>query len=210
MPTLNATPRTGSGKGVARKLRASGKVPAVMYGHGDRTIPLSVDAHELDILLHSISVDNTVIGLKTDDGAETKVLIRDVQMHPFKPHALHVDFIQLHAGERIHLRIPVRLVGTPEGVHAHGGVMDQVIYDLDVECLPDQIPEAAEVDVSGLQIGDSARVGDLELKGVRILTDSDLPIVSVLPPTVSHEEAPPTDAPAEPEVIGKKASDDEA
>jgi large subunit ribosomal protein L25 len=209
MPTLNATPRTGSGKGVARKLRAAGKVPAVVYGHGDRTIPLAVDAHELEILLHSISVDNTVIGLITDGGPETKVLIRDVQMHPFKPQTLHVDFIQLHAGERIHLRIPVRLVGTPEGVHMGGGVMDQVIYDLDVECTPDQIPEAAEIDVSGLQVGDSARVGDLKLEGVRILTDPDLPIVSVLAPTVRDEETP-ADATPEPEVIRAKGEGDEA
>jgi large subunit ribosomal protein L25 len=209
MPTLNATPRTGSGKGVARKLRASGKVPAVVYGHGDRTIPLAVDAHELEILLHTISVDNTVIGLKTEGGAETRVLIREVQMHPFKPHALHVDFLQLHAGERIRLHIPVRLVGTPDGVRTHDGVMDQVIYDLDVECLPDAIPEAAEIDVSGLQIGESARVGDLKLEGVRVLTDPELAIVSVLPPTVSHEEAP-SDAAPEPEVIGKKTEDGEA
>ena len=207
MPKLNATPRTGSGKGVARKLRAAGKVPAVVYGHGDRTIPLALDAHELEILLHSISVDNTVIGLMTEGGAETKVLIREVQMHPFRPMALHVDFLQLHAGERIRLHIPVRLVGTPEGVHAHGGVMDQVIYDLDVECLPDQIPEAAEVDVSGLQIGDSARVGDLKLDGVKVLTDPDLPIVSVLAPTV-HEEPEAAEAAPEPEVIGAKAEKD--
>jgi large subunit ribosomal protein L25 len=210
MPTLNATPRTGSGKGVARKLRAAGKVPAVVYGHGDKTIPLAVDAHELEILLHSISIDNTVIGLKTDAGDELRVLIRDVQRHPFKPQTLHLDFIQLHAGERIRLHIPVRLVGTPEGVHVGGGVMDQVIYDLDVECLPDKIPEAAELDVSALQIGESARVSDVKLTDVRIVTDPDLPIVSVLPPTVSHDEPEPTEAAPEPEVIRAKAGEDEA
>jgi large subunit ribosomal protein L25 len=210
MPTLNATPRTGSGKGVARKLRAAGKVPAVVYGHGDRTVPLAVDAHELELLLHSISVDNTVIGLVLDGGQETRVLIRDVQTHPFRPQTLHVDFIQLHAGERIRLHIPVRLVGTPEGVHVGGGVMDQVIYDLDVECLPDKIPEAAEIDVSGLQIGESARVADVKLDDVRIVMDPDLPIVSVLAPTVSHEEAEPTEATPEPEVIRAKAAEDEA
>lgn len=209
MPTLNATPRTGSGKGVARKLRASGKVPAVVYGHGDRTTPLAVDAHELELLLHSISVDNTVIGLVTEGGQPTRVLIREVQMHPFKPQALHVDFQQLHAGERLKLRIPVRIVGTPEGVHVGGGVMDQVIYDLDVECLPDNIPEAAEVDVSKLQIGESARVSDVKLKDVKVLTDPDLPIVSVLAPTVSHEEAVEEAAP-EPEVIRAKGQEEEA
>lgn len=208
MPTLNATPRTGSGKGVARKLRAAGKVPAVVYGHGDRTTPLAVDAHELDLLLHSISIDNTVIGLVTEGGEPTKVLIREVQMHPFKPLTLHIDFQQLHAGERIKVRIPVRLIGTPAGVHVGGGVMDQVLYDLDVECLPDRIPEAAEVDVSNLEIGESARVGDVQLKDVKILTDGDLAIASVLPPTVSHEEAP-SEAVPEPEVIRAKPAQDE-
>jgi len=209
MPTLNATPRTGSGKGVARKLRATGKVPAVVYGHGDRTIPLAVDAHELELLLHSISVDNTVIGLATEGGQQTKVLIREVQMHPFKPQVLHVDFLQLHAGERIKVRIPVRLSGTPEGVHVGGGVMDQVMYDLEVECLPDEIPQAADVDVSALQIGESLRVSDLKLEKVHILADGDLPIVSVLPPTVSHAEEEAEEV-QEPEVIRAKAAEDEA
>ena len=209
MPNLNAIPRTGSGKGVARKLRATGKVPAVVYGHGDRTIPLAIDAHELELLLHSISIENTVIGLVTEGGAPSQVLIREVQMHPYKPYALHIDFLQLHAGERIRVKIPIRLIGTPVGVHVGGGVMDQVIYDLDVECLPDNIPEAAEVDVSKLQIGESARVADVKLKDVKILTDADLPIASVLAPTVAAEAAE-EEAASEPEVIRTKAPDEEA
>lgn len=209
MPTLNATPRTGSGKGVARKLRATGKVPAVVYGHGDRTTPLAVDAHELDLLLHSISVDNTVIGLATEGGQQTKVLIREVQMHPFKAQVLHVDFLQLHAGERIKVRIPVRLSGTPEGVHVGGGVMDQVMYDLEVECLPDEIPEAADLDVSALQIGESLRVSDLKLAKVKVMADADLPIVSVLAPTVAHAEEEAAEEAPEPEVIRAKPADEE-
>jgi large subunit ribosomal protein L25 len=207
MPTLNATPRTGSGKGVARKLRAAGKVPAVVYGHGDRTTPLAIDAHELEVLLHSISIDNTVIGLVTDGGPVTKVLIRDLQRHPFKPQTLHVDFIQLHAGERMRMKIPVRLTGTPVGVHVGGGVLDQVIYDLEVECLPDNIPEAADIDISNLDIGDSARVSDVNLPNVRLLADPDLPIASVLAPTVAAVE--PDAATPEPEVIRGKAQDEE-
>lgn len=209
MPTLNATPRTGAGKGVARKLRATGKVPAVVYGHGDRTTPLAVDAHELELLLQSISVENTVIGLVTEGGQQTKVLIREVQKDPVKRHAVHVDFLQLHAGERIRLQIPVRLVGTPAGVHVSGGVMDQVLYDLEVECLPDQIPEAAEVDVSRLEIGESARVADIRLGEVRILTDPDLPVASVLAPTVAAAEEEAEAAP-EPEVLRSKPAEEES
>jgi large subunit ribosomal protein L25 len=210
MPTLNATPRTGSGKGVARKLRATGKVPAVVYGHGDRTTPLAVDAHELDLLLHSISVDNTVIGLTQEGGQQTKVLIREVQMHPFKPQVLHVDFLLLHAGERLKVRIPVRLSGTPVGVHVGGGVMDQVMYDLEVECLPDEIPEAIDLDVSNMDIGESMRVSDLKLEKVRLIADGDLPIVSVLAPTVSQAEEDEAAAAApEPEVIRGKPQEGE-
>jgi large subunit ribosomal protein L25 len=166
--TLNATARIGAGKGGARKLRASGKVPAVVYGHGDKNVSLALDAHELNLLLHAISVDNTVIKLQTEGGTKD-VLIRDLQMHPFKPLVMHVDFVQLHAGEVIHLKIPVRLHGTPVGVSVNGGVLDQVIYDLEVQCLPGNIPEAFEVDVSKLDVGESVRVVDVSIANVKVL-----------------------------------------
>jgi large subunit ribosomal protein L25 len=198
--TLNATARTGSGKGGARKLRATGKVPAVVYGHGDKNVPLSLDRHELELLLHAISVENTVIGLVTDGGAPKDVLIREVQMHPYRPEVLHVDFIQLHAGEVIRMKIPVRLTGNPAGVRDSGGVLDQVIYDLEVECLPGNIPEAFELDVAHLEIGESVRVQEISVENVRVLADGDLPIASVIAPTV--EPADDAEAAAgEPEVI---------
>lgn len=203
--TLNATARTGSGKGGARKLRATGKVPAVVYGHGDKNVPLALDRHELELLLHAISVENTVISLVTDGGAGKDVLIRDVQMHPYRPEVLHVDFIQLHAGEVIRMKIPVRLSGNPAGVRDEGAVLDQVIYDLEVECLPGNIPEAFEVDVSNLGVGESVRVHDVSFPNVRILADGELPIASVVPPTV----APADDADAaaaEPEVISSRVA----
>jgi len=204
--TLNATARTGSGKGGARKLRASGKVPAVVYGHGDKNVPLALDRHELELLLHAISVENTVISLVTDGGTGKDVLIRDVQMHPYRPEVLHVDFIQLHAGEVIRMKIPVRLSGNPAGVRDEGAVLDQVIYDLEVECLPGNIPEAFEVDVSNLGVGESVRVHDVSLPNVRILADGELPIASVVPPTVAPADDADTAA-AEPEVISSRAAE---
>ena len=198
--TLNATARTGSGKGGARKLRATGKVPAVVYGHGDKNVPLSLDRHELELLLHAISVENTVIGLVTDGGAPKDVLIREVQMHPYRPEVLHVDFIQLHAGEVIRMKIPVRLTGNPVGVRDSGGVLDQVIYDLEVECLPGNTPEAFEVDVTNLDVGESVRVHEVQAENVRVLADGDLPIASV----VGASTGPAGDADTasgEPEVI---------
>lgn len=204
--TLNATARTGSGKGGARKLRATGKVPAVVYGHGDKNVPLALDRHELELLLHAISVENTVISLVTDGGTGKDVLIRDVQMHPYRPEVLHVDFIQLHAGEVIRMKIPVRLSGNPAGVRDEGAVLDQVIYDLEVECLPGNIPEAFEVDVSNLDVGESIRVHDVSFPNVRILADGDLPIASVVPPTVEPVADADTAA-AEPEVISSRVAE---
>jgi large subunit ribosomal protein L25 len=187
--SINAQSRTGSGKGFARKLRSSGRIPVVVYGHGDKNQTLSVDALELEKLLARISVENTLIEVAVEGGGTTRALIREVQMHPFKPEVLHVDLLQVHADERIHLKIPVRVVGTSEGVRNGGGVMDQVLYDLDVECFPGDIPDALEVDVANLGVGESARVHDVSAPaGVRILNDGELPVVSVLAPTVQSLE----------------------
>lgn len=195
--TLGAEARDGRGKGVARKLRQQGRIPAVLYGHGDETRRLSVLAHDLEKLLHTISVENTVVSLTTPDGARD-VLIREVQHHPVKPEIFHVDFLLLHGDETLTLQIPVRVVGTARGVSEDGGVLDQQVHDLAVICFPRDIPEALEADVSGLGVGESLRVGDLTLPpGVRTLTDADQPVATVHAPRVHDEGA--GDAAAEPD-----------
>jgi large subunit ribosomal protein L25 len=210
--TLRATRREGGGKGVARKLRGTGKVPAILYGHGDRTQALAVDAHDLDLLLHHVNPENTIIGLEID-GQRTDALIREIQKHPYRPEFLHVDFLQVHGDEALKLDVPVRLTGTPVGVREHGGVLDQVLYSLHVECLPGNIPEVAEVDISALNIGESVRVGDVNIPNVTILMDADLPVASVLEARVHDEgvEGDATSAVAEPEVLrgGAKAGEEE-
>jgi len=212
--SLTANTRGDGGKGVARKLRGTGRVPAVLYGHGDKSRSLSVDSHELEKLMGRISVENTIVRLDIEGEGPQDVLIRDVQMHPYKPEVLHVDFFHLHAGETIHLRIPVRLNGTPVGVRDHDGVLDQVIYDLEVECLPGNIPDVIEIDVSGLEIGQSARVADVSLPNVKVLQDGDLPIASVVAPTKATvedeaEDAATAAAAAEPELVRTRKGDDE-
>ena len=201
--TLKASRRDTGGKGAARKLRGAGQVPAVLYGHGDRTESLAVDAHELDLLLHHVNPENTLIGLDID-GAQSDVLIREIQRHPWRPEVLHVDFLLVHGDEALKLDVPVRLLGTPVGV------LDQVIYELHVECLPRHIPEAAEVDISNLGVGESVRVADISIPNVTILMDGELPVASVLHPRV-EEEAPAAaeeEAP-EPEVLRSKAAAEE-
>lgn len=205
---LKATKREGGGKGDARKLRSGGKVPAVIYGHGDRTQTVSLDAHELDLLLHHVNPENTLIGLDVD-GSRTDVLIREIQRHPWRPEVQHVDFLVVHGDEALKLDIPVRLVGTPAGVRDDGGVLDQVLYDLHVECLPGNIPDAAEVDISALKIGESVRVSDISMPNVTILMDGDLPVASVLNPRVHEEgEAAEGEDSGEPEVL-RGAKDEE-
>ena len=205
--TLKVSRRDTAGKGAARKLRGTGQIPADLYGHGDRTESLAVDAHDLELLLHHVNPENTLIGLDID-GTRADVLVREIQRHPWRPEVLHVDFLLVHGDELLKLDIPVRLVGTPVGVLDEGGVLDQVLYDLHVECFPGNIPEAAEVDISGLHINESVRVGDISMPNVTILMDADLPVASVLLPRVQEEEPAADDATPEPEVLRAKGGED--
>jgi large subunit ribosomal protein L25 len=205
---LAATPRQDGGKGVARKLRSTGRVPAVLYGHGDQPRSLSVNAHELGLLVAAVNVENTIVTLDIDGEGPQDVLLREVQMHPYKPEALHVDFFHVNARETLHVKIPVRLHGTPVGVHTDGGVLDHVLYELEVECLPGNIPDSVEIDVSALTLGESVRVGDVPaVEGVKFLQDAELPIASVVASRAAISEA---DAePDEPEVLKARKADEE-
>ena len=220
MPTdakLNAEPRERSGKGWNRKLRATGRVPAVVYGHGEQTRSVSLDAHQVSRLFERIHVENTILELAIEgEGAPVRVLVREVQRHAFRPDVLHVDFYQIHAGERITLGVPIRVVGQSPGVKV-GGMLQQSLDELEVRCLPDQIPETIEVDVSALEIGDSVHVGQLVLpEGVESLIDAECTICSVIPPVVAaateEEEAAAALAEVpetEPEVIRRGREDEE-
>ncbi|MFQ6104668.1 MAG: 50S ribosomal protein L25 [Candidatus Glassbacteria bacterium] len=201
--------RDGVGKGVARKLRASGKVPAILYGHGMKSVPLEADEKTIWELIHSISTENTLIDLMVEGYRKKplKALIREVQLHHYKPRILHVDFFQVSLKERIHVEIPVILQGNPDGVKNFGGVLEHHLRDIAISCLPGDIPEKIEIDVTGLGLSESVRVKDVELENVDILTDPEQPIATVLPPTVMKEveveEAVPEEEEEEPEVVGK-------
>jgi large subunit ribosomal protein L25 len=208
--TLKATLRQNSGKGVARKLRATGQVPAVLYGHGETARPLAVNAHELGLLIASVNVENTLVRLDIEGEGMQDVLLRDVQMHAYKPEALHVDFFHVNARETLHVKIPVRLTGTPVGVHTDGGILDHVLYDLDVECLPGNIPDGVEIDVSNLALGESVRVGDVPaVEGVKFLQDAELPIASVVGSAAAESALDAEETPAEPEVLKARKGDED-
>ncbi len=212
--SLSASARTDTGKGVARTLRAAGRVPAVIYGHARAPMSLSLDARELGKLLGRIAAEATVIELSID-GTQARTLIREVQRHPFKKQILHVDFQELVAGEKVTVRVPLLLVGTSDGVRLSGGVMDQPLRELEISCDPVIIPSHIDVDITKLGLGDSIHVRELKLAdGITIETELDATICVCAAPRAAIEEAAKTDAVAEPgaepEVIRKAKADEEA
>lgn len=209
--TITARSRDSRGKGAARQTRREGRIPGVLYGHGEDSVSLSVDANELHKLVHTISIENTIVDLDLGSGEPYKVLIRELQRHPFRDEFVHIDFFHVAMDEQIQVEVPIILLGTPTGVKNKGGVLDHQLRELEVFCLPGSIPEKIELDVSQLDIGDSIHVSDIQLSDVEILTDLDRSVVAVLAPTVIEVEEAAEEAPAEPEVIGrgKEAEDEE-
>jgi large subunit ribosomal protein L25 len=211
--SLSAEPRTESGKGVARKLRAAGRVPGVVYGHGREAQSLSLNARELDKLLSTIAAGSTVVELSLGN-ATTNTLIREVQRHPFKKQILHVDFMELVAGEKVIVDIPLVFIGVPEGVRTGGGLLEQILHSIEANVDPSSIPNHIDVDVSQMIMGHSLHVRDLKLaEGVEVLTDEDATICAVIAPRAVVEETAAAEAEAataEPELIRKTKEDEEA
>ncbi|HZS59217.1 MAG TPA: 50S ribosomal protein L25 [Gemmatimonadaceae bacterium] len=215
---LAATQRTGTGKGVARKLRAAGQIPGIIYGHAREPQALAINTRDFEKLLEHISAENTVIELAIG-GKTSRTLIREIQRHPFKRQFLHVDFQELVAGELVIVRIPIILVGTPEGVRLEGGVMDQTLRELEIEVDPVNMPNHIDVNVESLKIGESIHLADITLPpGVTAMAEGEATIVVVSAPRAAIEEAAAVPAEgaegvaaaAEPEVIRAKKTEEES
>ena len=183
---LVATKREEAGKGVARRLRAGGRVPAVLYGHGMDPIGLSVDAKELFHLFHTGAGTNVLVDLVVD-GNEHLAMPREIQRDHIKGRFVHVDFLVVRRDEKITISVPIRVVGESVGVKA-GGVVEHHLWELQVECLPTNVPEAIEADISALEIGDGLRVSDLVApEGATILTNAEESVVLVTQPQMAVE-----------------------
>lgn len=215
--TLEAQLRSETGKGAARAFRRSGSVPAVIYGHGEETKSCLVNTKELTRLVAAGAYESTLIDLKLDDGKTQSVLIRDVQVHPYRSELLHVDFLAVRKGEKVRLEVPVRFTGVAPGVK-EGGIMEHLRHDVEIRCIPSKIPEALEFDISEMGIGDSVTVADLMVpKDVEILSDDAAVIAAIVPPAVlkveeevEAEELEAAEEEVEPEVIGRGKPAEEA
>jgi len=200
---LRAEPRDGAGKGVARKLRASGRVPAVLYGHGKQARSLSVDSKELFHLLHTAGA-NALVDIVID-GTKTMAIPREIQRDHVRGRYIHVDFLEVRRDEKITVDVPVHLVGEAPGVKA-GGVLEHHLWDLKIECLAQDLPEAIEADISALNVNDSLRVSELTIPdNCTVLTPPEETIAAVVPPQAREVE----EAEAEEAVEGEAAEEAE-
>ena len=187
--TLAVELREATGKGVARKIRAAGRVPAVIYGHGKASVSLTLDPVVLESMLRKSGAGiNTLIELEGDTAVSGRtVLVKELQRDPVWGYVVHADLFEIDTSERISVSVPIHLTGTAEGV-TMGGLIDHVLRDIDLDCLPNAIPDSFEVDVTHLMVGEAIHVSDLEVpEGVHIRTHVDLPVVSVVTPAVEEE-----------------------
>jgi large subunit ribosomal protein L25 len=215
--TLDAQKREGTGKGVARKLRAAGRVPAVLYGRELDPVHLSVDAQDAGHLFYAISVDNTIVDLAVEGEKEAfQTLIREIQVHPLRQTLTHVDFLRIQKGVKVEVNVPVHLTGTAEGVKS-GGVLEQIIHDLAIRCIPSLIPQSIDFDVSHVELNESLHIFDVEFEeGIEVMVDTKSTICTVAIPKVIEEETDedelaegelPEDEAAEPEEGASDAAD---
>jgi large subunit ribosomal protein L25 len=218
--TLKVEKRDSRGKNEARRLRASGRIPAVLYGaEKGKALEISVDPTALLRILHSESGVNTLIGLVGvgESAGNTRVLVKEYQLDPIDHELLHADFYQVAMDKALTVTVPIVLKGEAKGVKQQGGIVDFVNRDIEIECLPGDIPENITVDVSELMLNQGVRVRDLQTEGARWkpISDADMMIVHVVTLKV-EEEAPAAEAavaapaaPAEPEVIKKGKAEKE-
>lgn len=211
--TLNAEKRYAAGKGVARSLRRSGIVPAVVYRGGD-SMPIQLSGKELKKFIQSTAGEQVMVNLNFPDGESRVALMKDYQVDPLNGGLIHTDFFEVSLSEELRVTVHVTTTSEPIGVKRDGGLLHHGVREIEIQCLPDRIPGHIAVDVSGLERGKSIHVGDLNLgEGIRILTDASELIATVTAPVVEEAGAPvaaPAEAEAaEPEVI-KKGKKEEA
>src|ERR1700683_2330804 len=214
--TISAETRSARGKNEARRLRASGSTPGVLYGVSDTAVPVAVNPKEIGRILGSKTGHNTIFNLAVAEGENTPVMIVDWQSDPVKDTLLHVDLKRIDLSKRIVVKIPVHTHGEPVGVKLQGGLHEVISREIEIECLPDDIPEEFTVDVSGLGLNQSIRAGAIPLSGsMKLVSPAEAVISHVVLLKAEVVETPAEGAvvagatPAGPEVIKKGKKDEE-
>jgi len=216
--TLEAQARTPGNKNDARRVRRNGQIPGVLYGAGKQALPVSLDPRQISRILHSESGYNTIFDLTLGGGERTKAMIVDWQYEPMKGSLLHVDLKRIAMDQKLQVNVPIVLKGEAAGVKQQGGILEQITREVEIECLPSDIPSSIEADVSELVFGKVMRVADLpHNEKLKFLSDPNLPVAHVIAikeevaPTPEAAAAEAAAAPAEPEVIkkGKQETEEE-
>ncbi len=204
--SITATPRTGTfNKGFARRVRMQGLIPAVVYGAGQPSVAVTVDPKVITKVLYSDSGHNTLFDLTITGGDSGKGMIVDWQNEPIKGHLLHVDIKRIAMDKTMRVSVPVHLTGSSIGVKTRGGILGQVLHEVEIECLPNDIPGHIDIDISGLEVNGAIHISDLPHSDkIKFLGDEHALVAHI---TVAKEEAEAAAAPAEPEVAKKGKTD---
>jgi large subunit ribosomal protein L25 len=213
--TVQAQPRESRGKNEARRQRVQGAIPAVVYGSGGPSVAVSVSPKEIHRILHSKTGHNTIFDVAVNGGEKTPVMIVDWQHEPVKGSLLHVDLKRIDLSKRLNVKVPVHTTGDPFGVKTEGGLLELVTREIEIECLPDDIPEHFVMDVTELHLGQNVRASQVPIpESMKLVSHGDTVICHVVAIRTSEETAPAAEAPAgetkvEPEVIKKGKKEEE-
>ena len=212
---INAEKREETGKGAARSLRRKDMVPAILYRAGG-SLPIKLPKKEINQFINTTSGEQIIVALQFADGESKLALVKDYQVDPTKRELLHADFFEVLLTEKVKVNVHIIPLGEPVGVKRDGGILQNLLRDIEIECLPDKIPGHIKIDISELEIGQSFHVSDLQLaEDIKIFTDPEEVIVNVIAPAVEEvaptEEEVAAEAPAEPEIVkkGKKEEEEE-
>ena len=212
---VTAESRTDTGKNANRRLRAADKIPGILYGTGKAPTPVAVSPHSIGAILRSAAGENTLFDLELG-GTKRKVILKEYQLEPLKNRLLHADFYEVALDKAILVKVHLELHGTPVGVKVQGGILDFVTRELEISCLPMDIPEKIELDVTHLEMGKHLRVSEIKLSDkIKVLTEPGVVVAHVVAPRAEEEVAPAAEAAApvegavEPEVIKKGKTDAE-
>jgi large subunit ribosomal protein L25 len=209
--SLTARKREETGKKIAKRFRREGRLPAVIYGGGEEPTPLTLDHREFETFLRKNRGESVVINLEVEGGEAKKALLRDIQRDYIKNSVIHADFQQILITDRITTTVSLVLTGDPVGVKRDGGVLEQALREVEIQCLASEIPEHLEVDVADMIIGETLHISDLTFENVDVNTDGGVSVVSVLAPMAEEvvEEEEEGLEQEEPEIIGRGQDDEE-